>query len=507
MINYIVFWRHGRAVECTGLENQQGCKPFRGSNPLASAMKNPRVRFAPSPTGYLHIGGARTALFNWLFAKQNKGTFLLRIEDTDLERSKSEYIDQITDALSWLNLKWDEDIVLQSNNKARHEEMVQKMLDNGTAYRCFLQKDELDQLRQVSEQKKEIFRVPQTYRDLSKNEEQELLNEKKSFTVRLKVPEGETEFTDLVYGTIKVQNKDLDDFIIARSDGSPTYNFVVAIDDSDMSISHVVRGDDHLANTPKQILVYRALGLKEPIFAHLPMILGSDKKRLSKRHAATNVQEYKEKGFTAQAILNYLSLLGWNPDSDKEIFSDNELIESFQFDQVQKKSAVFDEKKLLWISQQHLTEMSVRDAMNEIYKLNPDWGDGLDWNYLKEIVKLIKDRSKTISEIAEMSELFFQDSLEYDQELISKTFKEESASITKDFKNAIESTQKWDRSEIENIFDNLMTQHDVQIGKVMKPIRVALTGIPYGPGIFDLILLLGKEMCLKRLRKLLSLLD
>ena len=214
-------------------------------------MKNPRVRFAPSPTGYLHIGGARTALFNWLFAKQNKGTFLLRIEDTDLERSKSEYIDQITDALSWLNLKWDEDIVLQSNNKARHEEMVQKMLDNGTAYRCYLQKEELDQLRQVSEQKKEIFRVPQTYRDLSKNEEQELLNEKKSFTVRLKVPEGETEFTDLVYGTIKVQNKDLDDFIIARSDGSPTYNFVVAIDDSDMSISHVVRGDDHLANTTK----------------------------------------------------------------------------------------------------------------------------------------------------------------------------------------------------------------------------------------------------------------
>ena len=470
-------------------------------------MKNPRVRFAPSPTGYLHIGGARTALFNWLFAKQNNGKFLLRIEDTDLERSKTEYIDQITDALSWLNLKWDEDIVLQSNNKVRHEEMVQKMLDNGTAYRCFLQKDELDQLRQNSEQKKEIFRVPQTYRDLSKNEEQKMLSDGKSFTVRLKIPEGETEFTDLVYGTIKVQNKDLDDFIIARSDGSPTYNFVVAVDDSDMNISHVVRGDDHLANTPKQILVYRALGLNEPIFAHLPMILGPDKKRLSKRHAATNVQEYKEKGFTAQAILNYLSLLGWNPDSDKEIFTDNELIESFQFDQVQKKSAVFDEKKLLWISQQHLTEMSVRDAMNEIYKLNPDWGDGLDWNYLKEIVKLIKDRSKTITEISEMSELFFQESLEYDQELISKTFKEESVSITKDFKNALESCQEWNRNEIEIIFDNLMAQHDVQIGKVMKPIRVALTGIPFGPGIFDLILLLGKDMCLKRLRKLLSLVD
>ena len=210
------------------------------------------------------------------------------------------------------------------------------MLDNGTAYRCFLQKEELDNLRLASEQKKEIFRVPQTYRDLSENEVQKLLKQGKSFTVRLKVPEGETEFTDLVYGTIKVQNKDLDDFIIARSDGSPTYNFVVAIDDSDMNISHVVRGDDHLANTPKQILVYRALGLNEPIFAHLPMILGSDKKRLSKRHAATNVQEYKDKGFTATAILNYLSLLGWNPDSDKEIFNQEELIESFQFDQVQK---------------------------------------------------------------------------------------------------------------------------------------------------------------------------
>ena len=239
----------------------------------------------------------------------------------------------------------------------------------------------------------------------------------------------------------------------------------------------------------------------------LPPSIDELKKRLSKRHAATNVQEYKEKGFTAQAILNYLSLLGWNPDSDKEIFTDNELIESFQFDQVQKKSAVFDEKKLLWISQQHLTEMSVRDAMNEIYKLNPDWGDGLDWNYLKEIVKLIKDRSKTITEISEMSELFFQESLEYDQELISKTFKEESVSITKDFKNALESCQEWNRNEIEIIFDNLMAQHDVQIGKVMKPIRVALTGIPFGPGIFDLILLLGKDMCLKRLRKLLSLVD
>ena len=271
-----------------------------------------------------------------------------------------------------------------------------------------------------------------------------------------------------------------------------------------MKISHVIRGDDHLANTPKQILVYKALGLDVPFFAHLPMILGSDKKRLSKRHAATNVQEYKEKGFTSKVIFNYLSLLGWNPDSDKEIFDENELINSFQFKQVQKKSAVFDEKKLLWISQQHLSEMSVRDLMNEIYALNSGWGDGLEWEYLKEVVKLIKDRSKTITEIASMSEIFFTDKLDYDSDLLSKTYNDKSIAIIKDFKSALTSTENWSRVELENIFENLMEQHDVAIGQVMKPIRVALSGIPFGPGIFDLILLLGKDICQIRLRHTLS---
>ena len=308
----------------------------------------------------------------------------------------------------------------------------------------------------------------------------------------------------MVYGSIKVQNKDLDDFIIARSDGSPTYNFVVAVDDADMNITHVIRGDDHLANTPKQILVYKALGLNIPIFAHLPMILGSDKKRLSKRHAATNVQEYKEKGFTPRVILNYLSLLGWNPDSEKEIFDQNELINSFEFKQVQKKSAVFDEKKLLWISQQHLSEMSVRDLMNEIYALNPEWGDGLEWDYLKEVIKLIKDRSKTITEITSMSEIFFKDKLEYDFDLLNKTFNDKSIAIIKDFQSALSTIEDWSRVEIEKIFEDIMEQHEVAIGQVMKPVRVAISGIPFGPGIFDLILLLGKEICQIRLRHALS---
>jgi len=467
-------------------------------------MNNPRVRFAPSPTGYLHIGGARTALFNWLFAKQNNGKFLLRIEDTDLERSKNEYIQQITEALDWLELNCDEDIILQSNNKSRHQECVDKMIQDGTAYRCFLQKDELDQLRSQSEKKKEIFRVPQTYRDFSLEKQEELISKGKSFTVRLKIPDGETVFTDLVYGTIKIQNKDLDDFIIARSDGSPTYNFVVAIDDSDMKISHVIRGDDHLANTPKQILVYKALGLSEPIFAHLPMILGSDKKRLSKRHAATNVQEYKDKGFMSKSILNYLSLLGWNPDSDKEIFEIKELISEFKFDQVQKKSAVFDEKKLLWVSSQHLASMSVKDIIKEMMFIDKNWGQGYERSFLMDVVSLIKDRSKTITEILEMSKIFLEENIVIDQDLLTKSIDKNSTAIIRDFKAALENEEQWSREAIQNIFENLMVQHGVAIGKIMKPVRIAITGIPFGPGIFDLIVLLGRSKCLARIENILK---
>jgi glutamyl-tRNA synthetase len=467
-------------------------------------MNNPRVRFAPSPTGYLHIGGARTALFNWLFAKQNNGKFLLRIEDTDLERSKNEYMQQITEALDWLELNCDEDIILQSNNKSRHQECVDKMIQDGTAYRCFLQKDELDQLRSQSEKKKEIFRVPQTYRDFSLEKQEELISKGKSFTVRLKIPDGETVFTDLVYGTIKIQNKDLDDFIIARSDGSPTYNFVVAIDDSDMKISHVIRGDDHLANTPKQILVYKALGLSEPIFAHLPMILGSDKKRLSKRHPATNVQEYKDKGFMSKSILNYLSLLGWNPDSDKEIFEIKELISEFKFDQVQKKSAVFDEKKLLWVSSQHLASMSVKDIIKEMMFIDKNWGQGYERSFLMDVVSLIKDRSKTITEILEMSKIFLEENIVIDQDLLTKSIDKNSTAIIRDFKAALENEEQWSREAIQNIFENLMVQHGVAIGKIMKPVRIAITGIPFGPGIFDLIVLLGRNKCLARIENILK---
>ena len=462
-------------------------------------MNKPIVRFAPSPTGYLHIGGARTALFNWLYTKKNDGKFLLRIEDTDLERSKSEYIDQITDALSWLGLDWDDDIVLQSKKKSRHEQVVHQMIEAGTAYRCFLSKEEIDDLRKKSEEKKDLFRVPKTYRDCSLDEQQALIDDGKSFTVRLKIPEGITEFSDLVYGTIKVDNKELDDFIIARSDGSPTYNFVVAIDDSDMNITHVIRGDDHLANTPKQILVYQALGLEIPTFTHLPMILGSDKKRLSKRHAATNVQEYRDKGFTSTAIINYLSLLGWNPDSDQEIFDINELVDSFNFAQVQKKPATFDEKKLLWVSGQQMAIMKTNDTIRELESLDNNWGADQDSQYKSDVINLIKDRSKTLNDLIEISDVFFKENIVYDKEMSQNILDSNAVKIIEDLHQALSSEDNWERDMLESIFDNLMTQHELGLGKLIKPIRFALTGLGYGPGIFDMMILLGKSRCLNRL--------
>jgi len=483
-------------------------------------MNKPIVRFAPSPTGYLHIGGARTALFNWLYANKNNGKFLLRIEDTDLERSKSEYIDQITDALSWLGLDWDDDIVLQSKNKSRHEEVVHQMIEAGTAYRCFLSKEELDDLRKKSEEKKELFRVPKTYRDCSLDEQQALIDDGKSFTVRLKIPEGITEFSDLVYGTIKVDNKELDDFIIARSDGSPTYNFVVAIDDSDMNITHVIRGDDHLANTPKQILVYQALGLEIPTFAHLPMILGSDKKRLSKRHAATNVQEYRDKGFTPDTIINYLSLLGWNPDSNKEIFTTKELIKSFKFEQVQKKPATFDEKKLLWISGKHIEKIDREDLMEQLqsYKSNEEgfWNTisgGMPQHFTKgkedryRLLDWIKGRCKTLDEVATIGNPFFYSpDINLDDEVLK-----DSIPILKDFLSALKISD-YERltpndiitEEMESIFQDLMTQHDVGIGKVMKPIRYALFGLTFGPDLIGSMNFIGKLKVEHRIEALLE---
>ena len=315
-------------------------------------MPNPtsiKVRFAPSPTGELHLGGARTALFNWLYAKKHQGSFFLRIEDTDKERSKDIFTNQILDSLKWLGLDWDEPLVYQSGRMDRYKYYLNKLLDENKAYRCFCSKSD------VENYKKDSYALyPGTCRNLTSEEVKSKLNQGISFTIRIKLEEGITAFDDLVYGTINTNNKELDDFIIARSDGSPTYNFTVVVDDFEMEISHVIRGDDHLSNTPKQLILYKSLDLNPPIFAHLPMILGPDKKRLSKRHGAPGVQSFADQGYFPDSILNYLALLGWNPKSEKEVMLTDELINGFSFQRVQKKGAVWDDKKLHWLSGQHV---------------------------------------------------------------------------------------------------------------------------------------------------------
>jgi glutamyl-tRNA synthetase len=353
---------------------------------------NPRVRFSPSPTGQLHIGGARTALFNYLFSKHHQGKFLVRIEDTDLERSKKEFTDQICESLNWLGLEWDEELVYQSQRIKLYHEAISVLLKSGNAYQCFASKEELNKIREDTGS----YLYPGLWRNKDQKNVALEIQKGTPFTIRLKTPEtGETSFDDLIYGSITVSHSEIDDFIIARSDGSPVYNLTNVVDDYDMSISHIIRGEDHIANTPKQILIYKALCWTVPIFAHLPMILGQDKKRLSKRHGATGVQTYRDEGYQSEALLNYLSLLGWNPGTEEEIMSLSKIIDQFDLLKVHKKSAVFDDKKLNWISGQHLGMQANEDILIRIRLIKPNWGKTESNDFCLSVINLMKGRSKS----------------------------------------------------------------------------------------------------------------
>jgi len=343
-----------------------------------SQLKNIRVRFAPSPTGELHLGSARTALFNYLFAKNNQGKFLLRIEDTDTERSQKVHIDQAINSIKWLGLIPDEEIVFQSHRSKIYQKYLNLLLSSGKAYRCFASKQELQLIRE----KTNSFQYNGLWRDRSDEEINEQLELGNPFTIRLKTPnKGSIAFGDLIFGEIRVSNNEIDDFIIIRSDGSPVYNFTNVIDDYDMNISHVIRGEDHISNTPKQLHIYQALGFDNPSFAHLPMILGEDKKKLSKRHGAESVESYKDKGFQSAPLINYLALLGWNPGTNEEIMNLPQLISKYDLQKVQKKSAVFDSKKFNWVSSQYLLKQDPNTILQLIRKLEPTWGEKKQKNF------------------------------------------------------------------------------------------------------------------------------
>ena len=457
----------------------------------------PRVRFAPSPTGEPHLGFARTALYNFLFAKSKGGNFLLRIEDTDLERSKKDYQEKMLSALSWLGLVWDEEVVYQSNRSAIYNKYIQLLLENGNAYRCFASIDELQKIRKETNS----YLYDGMWRNKSGGEVEEQLKKDTSFTVRLKTPQsGVSYFEDIIYGEIKVLNDEIDDFIIMRSDGSPVYNLTNVIDDNYMQISHVIRGEDHIPNTTKQLLIYKALNLKVPQFAHLPMILGEDRKRLSKRHGATSLSSFRDKGYQPEAILNYLAYLGWNPGTNEEIMNLPKLISKFDLSRVQKKSAIFDLKKLNWISSQHIIAQANNEIFNSVRVLHPDWGIARSDNYCLKVINLLKPRSDTISKLVNLSDYFFADPKKFFDKDTKVAWDRETVQIMSDILKIFEHAKEKGENYIEKGISLYIRDKEMNFGLVMKPLRLAICGNTNGPSIYDIIKLVGIKTSAKRLK-------
>ena len=461
----------------------------------------PRVRFAPSPTGQLHLGGARTALSNYLFAKKYNGVFLVRIEDTDLERSNNEYTQQICDSLLWMGLKWDEDLIYQSSRSLLYKKAINLLIQNKKAYRCFASKEEL-----LSDREKTgTYSYSGIWRDKPEEETDAKLKMGAPFTVRLRNQNsGVTKFKDLIYGEIIISNSEIDDFIIARSDGSPVYNLTNVIDDNEMGITNVIRGEDHLANTSKQILLYMALGLEVPQFAHLPMILGPDKKRLSKRHGATGVQSYRDQGYQPSALLNYLALLGWNPGTEEEIMVLDRLVKLFDLKKVQKKSAVFDLKKLDWISGQHLTLQDNKDILKRVRKITPDWGKGKSDSYCIQVIALNKSRSKSLKDLIMLSFFFFEEPKFLDKQSLLDFWTKESKDILTSLIDELKQINSWELEILEESLNEFIKNSGLGFGKIMKPVRFFISGLPIGASLFEIIHILGRDSTIYRLQKVIG---
>ena len=454
-----------------------------------------RTRFAPSPTGFLHVGGARTALFAWLYARHYKGRFILRIEDTDQLRSTEDSTIAILDALSWLGLNWDEGPFFQAQRVDMHRRMVKKLLEEGKAYYCVCTPEELEEKmkRALAEGRKPKY--DGTCRD--KN-----LSRSANSVVRFRCPHtGITVVNDLVKGMITFNNEELDDLVIERSDGYPTYNFAVVVDDAQMEITHVIRGDDHVNNTPRQILLYEALGYKIPQFGHVSMIMGSDKTRLSKRHGATSVMAYKEMGYLPEAMVNYLVRLGWSY-GDQEIFSLNELIRLFTLDSVGKSAAIFNPEKLLWLNQYYIKECPPERLVREII---PFWNkfevDTSDQAFLKNVVNDLKSRAKTLVEFAESSLFYFTDDVVYESEAANVFLNKEMADHLKAVAEGIPSLQDYTKKGMETFLRTLAEKRGIKLKVIAQPLRVAITGKTVSPGIDEVMITLGKERVIERINR------
>jgi glutamyl-tRNA synthetase len=442
---------------------------------------NSRLRFAPSPTGALHIGGARTALYNWLAARHDGGELVLRIEDTDRERSTQENWDQIIDALEWLELDWDEGPISQAGRAGRHAEALQRLLDSGHAYRDHATAKEVEAW-------KAEHGAGRGYRGTPTDDA--------SAAIRLRVPdEGETVVHDLIHGPVAFPNASYDDFVIARGDGSVLYNFAVAVDDAEMGITEVVRGDDHLSNTPKQLLVLEALGHEPPRYAHLPLLHGPDGKKLSKRHGAASVQELRDVGYLPAAVRNYLALLGWGTDDDTTLMSTEELVRRFRVEDVGKSAAIFDEKKLRWLNGRFMREMSLDEYTAAVAR---HLGREAD-QQLRAACEIAQEKAQTLAEVWPLIRFLFEEPVE-DEKAWNKVMKEGAGEILAAAADALEEVESFDPEAVEAALAPLLERFELKPGKLYQPIRVAITGTSISPGIFESLAVLGKERSLERIR-------
>ena len=462
-------------------------------------MPEVRTRFAPSPTGYLHIGGARTALFNYLYARHCGGKFVLRIEDTDRKRSTPEAIDAILHSMEWLQLEWDEGPYYQTERMDLYRERIQALLSAGDAYPCVCTPETLDAKREAALAEK---RKPMYDRTCRPAERMAVpLPEDVPFTVRFRSPEsGATVVDDKVKGRVEFDNTELDDLILARSDGSPTYNFCVVCDDIDMGITHIIRGDDHLSNTPRQMQLYHALGSEPSVFAHVPLILGEDKKRLSKRHGATSVTAYRDMGYYPEALNNYLVRLGWS-HGDQEIFDAREMIEKFDIDAVGKSSAVFNPEKLLWLNAHYLKERPMSRLAEDAlpYLAAKSYPTPEDRAWLEKMVETLRERAKSLVELVDMAHYFLADTVEIDEKAGRKHLVPETRNLLQEVSVRLGNLVVFDESGIEQVFGDIVAERDIKLGKVAQPVRVALTGSTVSPGIYEVIDVLGRDVTLERL--------
>ena len=457
-----------------------------------------KSRFAPSPTGFLHIGGARTALFAWLWAKKNKSNFVLRIEDTDKERSTQASVDAILDGLDWLGLDYDDGPIFQSDRFDRYNEVIQELLSKGHAYYCDCSKERLEKMREIQIAKKQKQKYDGCCR----------LKSLKSGVIRFLNPDnGQVSFNDYVKGKVSIANSELDDLVISRSDGSPTYNLTVVVDDHDMNIECVIRGDDHINNTPKQINLYAALGWSIPKFAHVPMILGSDGSRLSKRHGALNLLSYKKEGFLPEALLNYLVRLGWS-NGDQEIFSIDEMIEFFELKNINKSPASFNHKKLDWMNQSYIKTISLNQLVHHLsWHLNQ-----LDINLdngpsIKDLVEFLRERSKSLVDMAKSCVMFYSDFDSFDEDQANKIFQSNSKEVLENLLNHLTLVDDWSANNIHLTIESICESRSIAFGKVGQPFRLALSGDGKSGSIDKSAEFVGKERTLNRLKMAIDWID